>query len=87
MSKEHYPDAILADEIVKEIEKHRAANRVFRYGYECLFMATGSIRPSMEFSLQAAGLNSPDWKYYVTEGARLAKADAQPGETVYFEPD
>ena len=87
MTKEHYPDAIPADEIVDEIGKHRAANPVFRYGYECLFIAEKSIRPSMEFSLLPADLNSPDWRSYVVQQVGRARADARVGETVYFDAD
>ena len=87
MTKEHYPDAIPADEIVDEIGKRRVANPVFRYGYECLFIAEKSTRPSMEFSLLPADLNSPDWRSYVVQQIGRAKVDARIGETVYFEAD
>lgn len=87
MTKEHYLNAIPADEIVDEIEKRRVANPVFRYGYECLFIAKKSTRPSMEFSLLPAGLNSPDWRSYVVQQIGRAKADARIGETIYFDAD
>ena len=87
MTKEHYPDAIPADEIVDEIGKRRVAHPVFRYGYECLFIAAKSTRPSMEFSLLPAELNSPDWRSYVVQQIERAKEDARVGETVYFDAD
>jgi hypothetical protein len=87
MTLEHYPDAIRADEIVDEIEKRRVADPVFRYGYECLFIAAKSVRPSMEFSLLPADLNSADWRSYVVQQVGRAKVDALVGETVYFYAD
>lgn len=87
MTKEHYPDAIPAAEIVDEIGKRRVADPAFRYGYECLFIAETSTRPSMEFSLLPAGLNSPDWRSYVVQQVERAMKDARVGETVYFDAD
>ncbi|MFA4898201.1 MAG: hypothetical protein WC563_01625 [Brevundimonas sp.] len=87
MTKEHYPDAIPAAEIVDEIGKRRVADPAFRNGYECLFIAETSTRPSMGFSLLPAGLNSPDWRSYVVRQVQRAMEDARVGETVYFDAD
>lgn len=87
MGKEHYPEAIIADEILDVIETQKVANLVFRYGYECLFIASNSTRPAMAFSLFPAELNSPEWKAHVVRQVGLARKDAGVGEIVYFDPD
>lgn len=81
-----YPLALLADDVIADIEKRRVADPASRVGYECLFIALGSTRPAMKFELFPEALSSPDWKEHVIEQVQLAKGDARNGETVYFEP-
>tara|TARA_R110002167_G_scaffold7040_27_gene33304 strand:+ start:257 stop:523 length:267 start_codon:yes stop_codon:yes gene_type:complete len=81
----YYPQAIAAADIVAEIEKRVAANPSFRCDYECLFIAARSTRPSMEFSLYAKDLNSPDWQTHVIQTVQNAERSAAPGEAVYFD--
>lgn len=83
----YYPHAVAAADIVPAIERRIADNPSFRYGYECLFIAARSTRPSMEFSLYERDLNAPEWRSRIIETVRNAERSAAPGEAVYFDPD
>ena len=82
-----YPDAVAAGDIVAVLERKRATTPVFRYGYECLFIAANSTRPSMEFSLYPEDLNAANWRVRVIKVVQDAERRAVPGEAVFFDPD
>lgn len=82
-----YPDAIAAADVVAAIERQRATTSAFQHGYECLFVADNSTRPSMELSLYPEDLNAANWRARVLLAVQDAERRAVPGEAVYFDPD
>lgn len=69
------------------IAARRASGEIMKYGYECLFLAETSARPSVEFSLYAADVNSPDWRERVSERVQGAVGDVWGTEAVFYDPD
>ena len=82
-----YPNAVSATDIIAVIAERKAAGEILKYGYECLYFGDRSTRPSMEFSIYAEDLSSPDWQTRVSQKIEGAVLGATGTEVVFYDPD